>query len=320
MINKDTQKYKLKVGYTVFIGLVIFFLFIIMVGTEGYYFSRTYHLNMLVKNSDGLIEGSKVLLGGLKIGQIDKIEFATVNHENLVLLRLTLLRKYARRITVNSYAEIETSGLLGDKVINISLGDPSERSLKEGEYLPVKESLSLDSFLQKVEPLVNNINGLVSNLKTITDTIKNGNASVGKFMFGAEATRKLTLILRNLELFTQSINDQDNTIGKLAHNDELYNNLSSLTNSLRTAIDSARAGKGTLGKLVASDSLYNNLKDLTYKLNKASESLNSDSTFAGGLLNNKQGYKKLLSLLDELNKLIDDIKQNPKKYIHLSIF
>ena len=134
MITKDTKKYKLRVGYTVFVGLVIFFLFIIMVGTEGNYFSKTYNLNLLVKSTQGLIEGGKVSLGGLKIGQIDKIEFTTVNNKNLVKIKLALLNKYALQITVNSFAKIESSGLLGDKLINISLGNPSERPLNEGDY------------------------------------------------------------------------------------------------------------------------------------------------------------------------------------------
>lgn len=320
MTNRNTKKYKLKVGYTVFVGLIIFFIFIILVGTEGYYFSKTYNLNILVKSTQGLIEGGKVSLGGLKIGQIDKIEFTTVNNQNLVKIKLALLEKYKSQITEHSYASIESSGLLGDKLINISLGNPSERAMNEGEYLPVKESLSLESLSEKIEPLVNNINGLAANLKTITDTIKDGNGSIGKLMFGSEATNKLTSILRNLESFAQNINKQDNTIGKLANNDELYNNLSTLTQNLKNVVDSIKSGKGTLGKLVSNDSLYTNLNEFTYKLNKASESLSNDSTLVGGLLNDKQGYKKLSSLLDELNKLIIDIKEDPGKYINLSIF
>lgn len=320
MTNRDTKNYKLKVGYTVFVGLIIFFLFIIMVGTEGYYFSKTYDINLLVKSTQGLIEGGKVSLGGLKIGQIDKIEFTTVNDQNLIRIKLALLKKYSPQITVNSFASIESSGLIGDKLINISLGNPSERPMNEGEYLPVKESFSFENLSEKIEPLVNNINELTFNLKTITDTIKDGNGGIGKLMFGSEVTNKLTLILKNLESFTQSINKEDNTIGKLAHNDELYNNISSLTQNLKTVVDSIKSGKGTLGKLVSNDSLYTNLNELTYKLSKASESLNSDSTLVGGLLNDKQGYRKLSSLLDELNKLIIDIKEDPGKYINLSIF
>lgn len=165
MIKKDDKKLRLRVGYTVFAGLVLFFFFIIMVGTEGYYFSKTYNLNLLVKSAEGLIEGGNVSLGGLKIGQIDKIEFTTVKNENLVLLKLSVLEKYSSQITNNSYAKIETSGLLGDKLINISLGSPSDKPLKDGDYIPVKESFSLENITNKVEPLITNIMDVVMNLK-----------------------------------------------------------------------------------------------------------------------------------------------------------
>lgn len=320
MTNKDTNKYKLKVGYTVFVGLVLFFLFIIMVGTESYYFSKTYNLNLLVKSTEGLIEGGKVSLGGLKIGQIDKIEFTTVNNENLVRIKLALLEKYSPQITVNSYAKIESSGLLGDKLINISLGSPSEKPLNEGDYLPVKESFSFNNIADQIEPLVTNIDDVFSNLKTITDTIKDGKGSVGKLVFDSKTTNKLNSILENLDLFVDSINKQSGTVGKLVYDDELYNNLTSLTVNLKSMLDSLKAGKGTLGKLVTYDSLYTNINELSNKLNRASDSLNNDSTFVGGLLNDNEGYRKLILLIDEMNKLITDIKNNPDRYINLSIF
>jgi phospholipid/cholesterol/gamma-HCH transport system substrate-binding protein len=320
MTNKDTKKYKLKVGYTVFAGLIIFFFFIIMVGTEGYYFTPTYHLNLLVKSTDGLIEGGKVLLGGLKVGQIDKISFTTVNNENLVKIRLELLKKFSSQITVNSHARIETSGLLGDKLIEISLGNPTEKALTEGEYLPVKESFSFDNLSDKIEPLVDNINKITYNLRIITDTIKSGKGNAANFVFGSETSSKLNSLLNNLNNFTESINNKNSTLGKLVNNDDLYKHLTSISSDLKNIMDTVKSGKGTLGKFIKNDSLYANINKLSYNLNKTAESLRSDSTFVGGMINNKDGYKKLILLLDELNKLVTDIKNNPGRYINLSIF
>ncbi len=320
MTNRDTKNYKLKVGYTVFAGLIIFFVFVIMVGTEGYYFSKTYNLNLLVKSTQGLIEGGKVSLGGLKIGQIDKIEFTVVNDQNLVKIKLALLKKYSPQITVKSFATIETSGLLGDKMINISLGNPAETPVKEGDYLPVKESFSLDDFSDKIEPLVDNINQFASNLKIITDTIKSGKGSVASLLLGPEITNKLDNSLKNLNSFTANLNDRNNTLGMLVNDNKLYDDLSSISSDLKDILKGVKSGKGTLGKLISSDSLYTNINELSEKLNKASESLQNDSTFVGGMLNDKEGYKKLIFMIDELNKLVSDFKNNPEKYINLSIF
>lgn len=320
MTNKDTKKYKLKVGYTVFVGLIIFFFFIIMVGTEGYYFTPVYHLNLLVKSTNGLIEGGKVSLGGLKVGQIDKISFTTVNNENLVKIRLELVKKFSPQITVNSYAKIETSGLLGDKLIDISLGNPTERPLKEGEYLPVKESFSFDNLSDKIEPLIDNINKTTSNLRIITDTIKSGKGNAASFVLGSETSSKLNSVLNNLNHFTESINNKNGSLGKFINNDELYDRLTSISSDLKNIMDTVKSGKGTLGKFIKNDSLYVNINKLSYNLNKTAESLRSDSTLVGGMINNKDGYKKLILLLDELNKLVTDIKNNPGRYINLSIF
>lgn len=320
MTNRDTKIYKLKVGYTVFIGLIIFFVFIIMVGTQGYYFSKTYNLNILVKSTQGLIEGGKVSLGGLKIGQIDKIEFTSVNDQNLILIKLALLDKYSPQITVNSFASIETSGLLGDKMINISLGNPNETPLKEGDYLTVKESFSFDDFSNKIEPLIDNVNNFASNLKIITDTIKSGKGDVATIMLGSKITTKLDNSLKNLDAFTANLNNRNNTIGMLVNDNKLYNDLSSISSDLKDILKDVKSGKGTLGKLVSSDSLYTNINELSEKLSKASDSLESDSTLAGGILNDKESYKKIILLIDELNKLVTDIKNNPERYINLSIF
>lgn len=320
MTSRDSKSYKLKVGYTVFVGLIIFFVFVILVGTEGYYFSKTYNLNILLKSTQGLIEGGKVSLGGLKIGQIKKIDFTTVNNENLVKINLELLEKYSRQITEHSYATIETSGLLGDKMINISLGNPIDKPLKEGDYLPVKETFSFDDFSDKIEPLIDNINDFTSNLKIITDTIKSGKGNVASFMLGSDATAKINSSLKNLSMFTSNLNNQNSTLGKLVNDDKLYNDLSAISLDLKSIINNAKSGKGSLGKFLTDDSLYTNINQLSEKLNKASESLQNDSTFAGGLLNDKDGYKKLILLIEELKALVTDIKNNPEHYINLSIF
>lgn len=319
MIKKDAKKIRLRVGYTVFAGLVLFFFFIIMVGTEGYYFSKTYNLNLLVKSAEGLIEGSKVSLGGLKIGQIDKIEFTTVENENLVLLKLSVLEKYSSQITINSYAKIETSGLLGDKLINVSLGNPSDKPLKEGDYIPVKESFSLESISGKVDPLITNINDVVMNLKIFTDTLNQGKGILGELTNSSNG-QKFNSLIKNLEEFSAALNRQQGTLGKLTYDSELYSNLNSLVSNFKSISDSLKSGKGTVGKFLTQDSLYNKLNDLAGNLNLLFSSAGSDSTIIKGLVKDKKLYVKLNNLIDEFNNLLKDLQENPDKYINISIF
>lgn len=320
MNKNDAKNYKLRVGYTVFIGLVIFFVFIILVGTEGYYFSKTYQLKILLKDSQGLIEGSKVYLGGLKVGRIDNIEFTNVNDENLVLIKFSVLQKYSHQITNNSFATVETSGLIGDKQINISLGSPSDTPLTENNYIPVKETISLESLSGRIEPIVENVNTITANLKTFTDTINKGDGSLGKMILGSETSNKLNSVLQKLNTFAVKINERNSTLGKLINNDDFYNNLSSLTSDLKLIAENIKIGKGTLGKLAVNDSLYNNINNVSGQLNGMLQKTQNDSTVIGGLLGDKKLYRDINNLIEELNKLIVDIREHPGKYIKVSVF
>lgn len=320
MFNKNSKIYKMRVGLTLFIGLIIFFLFVALVGTRGNYFSDTYELKILLKDTQGLREGTSVSLAGLKVGEIDAIEFTSSGEDNLVLLRLSVLQKHSHQITDKSSAKIETSGLLGEKLINISLGNPSESKLKDGDTLPVKESLTINKLTDNIEPILKNVNAVVGNLKIITDSISQGKGTIGELVIKTTTADRLNSTLANVDKFTNALNRDNNSIGKLVNNSELYDNINSLSHNLKLLTDSLSAGNGTLGKLFMDDSLYNDLSSFTNKLNNLIGKTKSDSTIVGGVLNDKKVYKKFNLMIDELNKLITDIKENPDRYVNVSVF
>ena len=62
------------------------------------------------------------------------------------------------------------------------------------------------------------------------------------------------------------------------------------------------------------------LKESTEGINSVIQNLNSDSSSLGKLINKDELYVNLNSSIISLNNLIDDINENPKKYVHFSIF
>jgi phospholipid/cholesterol/gamma-HCH transport system substrate-binding protein len=74
--------------------------------------------------------------------------------------------------------------------------------------------------------------------------------------------------------------------------------------------------------LAAAD-IYGSIKNLKSSLEKMSammENLNSGKGSAGQFLTNDSIYVNLNNSLASLNELLVDIKANPKKYIHISVF
>ena len=317
----DKQKFSnLKVGLTVFIGLVIFFIFILLVGIEGQYFSQSYHLKIFVENVEGLANGSMVTLGGLKVGSIDKMEFANRNGKNGIDITLNILKDYKDQITKQSTASISTKGLLGDKFINISLGQPGDKPLDEDAFVPVEPTLSLDVLSEKIEPSIEDFSRLMLNLRMISDTIMNGNSSIGRLIKNPYAADDLEKILKNLNSFTSAIVEEKGSLGKLAYDPHIYNELSNLSTNLSSLSDSLKNGSGSLAKLINDNTLYDNIHLISERLNNLLDKAEQDSSIVGGLFTNKQLYNDFNKIIKDLNFLISEIKTNPEKYLRISVF
>ncbi len=320
-MNKNLSKFaNLKVGMTVALGLIVFFVFVFVISSESTLFTKTYNLKVITDNAQGIKTGAMVTLAGLKVGSVQKIKFIHPNGKNLVELDLEIREKYKSQITPKSYAFVKTVGLLGDKFIDISMGNDSKNALSNGATLQLKKQIGIDNLSAKASPILNDLGIVISNLKDITSNIANGKGTIGKLLSDKSTANNLNKTLLNLNKFSEALGNRNSSLGKLIYNDKLANNISKLTENLNNLLNSLQNGKGTLGKLIVNDSLYNNLSAATLSLNRLLNNANSDSNYIGGLLNNGESAQNLDSLVKSLTELIKDFKANPKKYIDVSVF
>jgi len=319
-MDKSFKISNLKVGLTVFAGLVIFFILIFLVGVQGDYFSSSYKLKIFLQNVEGLNSGAMVTLGGLKVGSVDEMEFARRDDQNGIDVTLKILSEYKNRITIETKATVSSFGLLGDKFINLSLGQPGEKLLTQNDYIPVVPTLSLEILSQRVQPALDDFSRLMVNLRSITDTIANGKSSLGKLINDPSAAKNLENILKNLSVFTSALINEKGSLSKLAFDETLYDQLTQLSGNLTSISDSLKHGKGTLGKLLTEDTIYNKVLSLSNRIDKVVNQVESDSSVAGALIGNKKFYNDFNSILSDLNHLLSEIKENPQKYLKISVF
>lgn len=320
MANQKLKFANLKVGITVLIGIIIFFVFVTLIGTEINYFSKTKTYKIFISNVEGFSVGSMVALGGLKIGSVEDIGFAKKDGVNGVDVSFTVNEKYQNQITINSVASIKNKGLLGDKYIDISIGQVGETPLESNSYLPLAQQITLESFTNKLAPMMDNLSGILENLNTITSSLSNKESAMGILLNDKEAGTELKLVIRKLNQFATTISDKNGTLGKLANDATLYNNLSSLTNNLSEMTKSLNDGEGTLGKLLNDDKLYDQFNGISKRLDNLLAKTESDSTMIGGMLNDGEMYKQFNSLIIDLDKLLIDLKENPDRYVQFSVF
>jgi phospholipid/cholesterol/gamma-HCH transport system substrate-binding protein len=316
---KISKELKIGIVVTLAIGLFVWgFNFL-----KGFnLFSNKYVLYAVYPKIDGLIEANPLLINGYKVGQINKISLTQDKRGDYAVLVKFILTEDIQ-IPKHSVAKAISSDLLGGRAVEIIYSKETE-FVKSGDTLWSETEEGLKASVSKqLSPLQKKAEGLISSIDsvmTIVQYVLNDKTranldksfeSIKKAIQSLEQTAyKLDDLMASEKAKISSILTKVNNLaGMLEKNtgriDNIIGNFSTLSDSLaksdlKSAIAEAdktlaelnkliaqiNKGQGTLGKLVKNDSLYNNL-------NKSSE---------------------------DLDKLLNDLRLNPGRYIHISVF
>lgn len=259
-------------------------------------------------NVEGLQATSNVLMKGLKVGSVESIKFEEETQQFTVKMRVE--SKY--NIPVNSIACLYSADIMGNKAIKIEvshettyLADNSKMMSKVDTDLPTTIVNELIPLKNKAENLIDELNKTFQSVNNVldTNTVRNLNHSVANLSGTLANVRslsgslagdkdKISSMLANIESITSNLKNNNEKITNTINNfsslsDSLANiKLASTVNQIEGILSLINSGNGTLGQLIRNDSLYTNL----------SNSLNG------------------------LDMLLRDLRENPKRYVNLSIF
>jgi phospholipid/cholesterol/gamma-HCH transport system substrate-binding protein len=106
-----------------------------------------YHVTADFDNIGDLKVGAPVTMSGVDMGQVDAIRFDSQNYKAVVGMRIY---KQYDRIPDDSFASINTQGLLGGKYVGLSPGG-SDTFLKNGSHIDQTQSaIVLESLINKL--------------------------------------------------------------------------------------------------------------------------------------------------------------------------
>jgi len=298
--------HEVKVGITALITIVVFiWLYNFLKGKN--LFSSTSHYYVVYEKVGGLAESSPVEVNGYKVGVVQSVRFLDPLSGKL-LVTLTVDKGF--RLPKETVAEITTATLIAGMKIQFIYGD-GPGTYNNGDTIPgrLAESLltkfekELVPLKDKVTDLVTVIDSVISSINDIMDpqfrmNVRSGIASLSNTARSIDEA-ELESTLENVNKFTQMLADNSDK-------------LSSTFSSLETVADT----------LAAAD-IYASVNNLKLSLEKAAllmDNLNSGQGSAGQFMTNDSLYNNLSSSLASLNLLLQDLKANPKRYVHFSVF
>jgi phospholipid/cholesterol/gamma-HCH transport system substrate-binding protein len=310
----------LKVGIVVLIGIVIFVFFVSVVGNDQNVFTSNYPLRMFMPNILGLVEGSTVSLGGLKIGYVKSLTFATKDSVNGIMIDIEVETKYRSSITTGTLAQIKTIGLLGDKYIDLTIGSRDERPLADNEFIPLRESFDIEMAGPQIKAALNDFTTMMQNMSRMTQSIERGEGSVGKLIKEPTIANEAEHFLQSLNATLDAIQKRQGTLGTMIYDPAMSKNLSEIASNLRAVTDQIRQGKGSMGKFVMEDTLYMGLSSFAQRADSLMAKANSDTSNVSKLVNDPQFYKQIMNVLNDLNLFLVDIRLHPERYLQFKAF
>jgi phospholipid/cholesterol/gamma-HCH transport system substrate-binding protein len=214
-------------GALVLAGVVIF-----LIGRENRLFERHVRYHAAFENVEGLKLDSPVRLGGLDVGRIKSISFSPDIEDRRIDVTMEISSRFANRVRADSVARIGSRGVLGDKVIEISLGSVNAAQIAEGGEIKTGSSGDITSLLKAGGELLDNavaisrdvraavsiytepalrqdVAGLIRNLRQITAAVDSGKGLLHALIYDTQATadgkRLLAAAARDAERFDAAI-------------------------------------------------------------------------------------------------------------------
>mgnify|MGYP001243869034 FL=1 len=251
---------------------------------------------------EGVSVGTPVTVSGFNVGSIQDISFYQNTMDILVKFRVENKVKFSK----NSVAQIYETGLIGGKALAIlpnkgplaQSGDTLRSSTAPGLTELVNDKLSplqekIESTFVSADYLLKNINNVLdvnsqnqikesfSQLSDLAINLKESAENLNSIINSNEI--KINDIVSNVDNFSSNFSSLSNSFSDV---ELIIGNLTKTSNNLNSIIDEISSGDGTFNQLIYDDSMIKSL-------NEAS---------------------------NNLNLLMEDLRLNPKRYVHFSLF
>lgn len=285
---------EVKIGITAIFALAIIYAgFVFLKGINLFNDTDTYYVKL--NNINGLIPQSDVVVCGMKIGSVSDINYN--NEDRNVIITIDVYKDFS--IISGSSAGLAKE-MLGSTKLEIIMPDNNYTTLEPGDTISGKETADLMSSAEEIVPQIQNLLPKIDSILVSINTVL-ADPSIQTSIYNIEA---LTSELRTTTAGINHILGEDVPL-ILNKADAICTNMEITTSNLKD-IDF----KG----------LENNINTTMLGLHLFTNKLNNENSNLGLLLNDNSLYMNLDSTLYNASALLKDLRLQPKRYVHFSLF
>lgn len=305
------------VGLFALVAILLMVITTVFAGVNKKWFTKKVHFTSLFTSAEGLKVGMGVNLRGFEIGRVKTI---SLNTDNQVDLNFYIYETYHDRVLPDSVLVLP-SGLLGAaSALDIYPGLADGRPLPEGTYIPSTQTVegkmlvktrrvdrpeggdAITDILAELPELLDNLNGTVASIGTLTTTLESGVKGEGNGSFSA-VFRNAEDVTRGLDMSIRDVNQVTSSLAVLAEE------LEDPTGLIPTLLDP----EGSLDTLLNDNNvLWDHILAILVQLEGAMEGVNTLSTSMAGMSPQLSlTLDETIRSLREAQKVMEGLQNNP---------
>jgi phospholipid/cholesterol/gamma-HCH transport system substrate-binding protein len=305
----------------------------------GALFQPKSHLYVYIPDATALDTDSPVRVNGVDVGKIRSIALSGSNQpDRIVQVVLTIEQQYLPRIPSDSYIQIESDSLMGNKYLNITPGRspaPAQPNM-ELAFRPQQDlmkTLDVEQFTKQLRVV-----------EALLDDIEQGKNPTGQLLLSDQLYNQVRSELRSFEGEIRRLQEPKNPVGKMLYTDEDYQRIRERLLGIDQTIETIQRGQGGLGKLVRDDDQYNQLRvqldelQSSIKTLQSGPLLQSDAAYVSWnrelaslinsvnqfdvnpLLTSSELYDSLTGFAAEMRDNVHEFRTNPRKFLWIKLF
>jgi phospholipid/cholesterol/gamma-HCH transport system substrate-binding protein len=289
-------------GLIVFLAAIIFLFGILWLSGNQIFFSNAYTLDILFDDAVGLQDQAPVFMRGYRIGSTKEVEL----EEEKIRVTINVDKRF--RIPADSKVEINMLNFLGEKGIMVLPGSAEEYLQPNSVISGVNKDLMsiakdiLFTAKEKVEE--GDLNRVIA---TVSESVESLN----------QLLRKASTKVENLDMALY--NTQIKELGQAGKGlkeflEVAQGETQNFSAESRVSLDKFN---DTLDQV---NNTLEQLAVLSSELSEIARDINTGRGTAGELLQNKATIENLNETIKQLTAFLEDIRENPKKYVKFSIF
>ena len=204
MMNIKFNKFERVAGLFVLLAIVGSIVTALSVAIKQGWFENKFKYQTVFESAEGIHSGTTVQMAGLRAGSVEDIELLG---DNKIKVTFYVIGKFQNRIRSDSKALLVRPFIIGDRVLEVTVGSDDGTLIAENATIPSEETLDLMTLMsgKKLGNSLENLSGMLENVQYLMETFLDKNR-----------TQSMVRIFDQLDPFLGNMNTMSTEVTKLS--------------------------------------------------------------------------------------------------------